>query len=256
MKNKNTKYLTLILQIIISMFFIFVVIYSFSKTYNSSNSTMLNVFVYLPILIQEIAYLFMAYQLQQLPEMNKEIDNRLLHIILLLLSLDGIVILPLSHQFGLFYILSPIVIGKIHMFCSIASVLLLLLGGLHSNEVGSKKYKLNAVFAFVLSLVIVYFQPGQSPTINEPYLAINPSTGFVTLLIIISVLAIISYFPSYWKDRSYHNLIRIISFSVLIFSTTCLRNYYTLPLPVTIIALVLLLTSITMYVINIKSYTI
>jgi putative effector of murein hydrolase LrgA (UPF0299 family) len=35
-----------------------------------------------------------------------------------------------------------------------------------------------------------------------------------------------------------------------------LRNYYTLPLPVTIIALVLLLTSITMYVINIKSYTI
>jgi hypothetical protein len=212
--------------------------------------------IYLPILIQEVAYLFMAYQLQQLPEVNKEIDNKLLQINLLLLSLDGIVILPLLHQFGFIYLLSPIVIAKIHMFCSMASVLLLLLGGLHSNEVGSKKYKVNTLFMFALSLIIVYFQPIQSPTINEPYLAINPSAGFVTLLIIISVLAIVSYLPSYQKDRSYHNLIRIISFSVFIFSTTCLRNYYTLPLPVTIIALVLLLSSITMYMINIKSYTI
>jgi len=256
MKNKQTKYLTLILQIIISIIIISIVLFSFSKTYNSSNRNMLNVFVYLPILIQEIAYLFMAYQLHQLPDVNKEIANRLLHTNLLFLALDGIVILPFSHQFGFMFILSPIVVGKIHMFCSMASVLLFLLGGLHSNEVGSKRYKVNTVFMLTLTLLIVYFQPTQSPTVNQPYLAINPSAGFVTLLIIVSVLAIISYLPSYWKDRSYHNLIRIISFSVLIFSTTCLRNYYTLPLPVTIIALILLVTSISMYVINIKSYTI
>lgn len=256
MKNKNTKYVTLFLQIIISLFFISVIIYSFSRTYDSNNSILLKILMYLPILIQEISYLFMAYQLHQLSEMNKEIDNRLLHIILLLLSLDGIVILPLSHQFGIIYLLSPIIIGKIHMFCSLSSVLLLLLGGLHSNEIGSKEYKMNTIFMFALSLIIVYFQQIQAPTLNEPYLALIPSSNFIVLLIIISILAIISYFPSYWKDRSFHNLIRIISFGVFIFSTTCLRNYYTLPLPITIIAIVLLLTSITMYVLNIKSYTI
>lgn len=256
MKNKQIKYFTLFLQLIISLIVIGIIIYSFSQVYKMDNIVMIVSFLYFPILIQEIAFFCMAYQLHQLPEVNKEIANKLLHINLILLALDGIIIIPLSNLSIGSIFLTPVMISKIHMFCSLSSGLLFLLGGLHSDEVGSKKYKVNAIFMMVLALVIVYFQPPQSPTVNNQYLAINPSAKFVTLLIIVSLLAMISYFPSYWKDRSYHNLIRIISFSVLILSTTALRNYYTLPLIVTFIATILLITSIIMYVVNIKSYTI
>ncbi|MCK9191563.1 MAG: hypothetical protein M0P10_08510 [Sphaerochaetaceae bacterium] len=256
MKNKNSKYLLLFTQFIISLLFGGLAIYAFSISYNSGNALYKNMFIYLPILIQEIFYALMSYQLYQLPEMNKEIDNKLLHLNLLLLSFDGIIILALSSQQITLNIISPLIVGKIHLFCSLSSMLLFLLGGIYSNEVGSTKYKINTAFMLVLSAFIVNFQEIPSPTAAEYFYPIVPSNEFITLLIIISLLAIISYTPSYWKDRSFHNLVRIIAFGIMILSATILRNYYTLPLTIIFIAIVLLISSIIMYVINIKSYTI
>lgn len=256
MKNRLFKDFTIIIQLFLSITLGAYVIYKLTLNYNADLSIVENLSIYLPILIQEIAYLLLALQLYQLPDIDKEIDNKLLHFTLLLLSLDGIVIFPLSQELLWGFILPPVAAGKIHLFAMLASSLLFFIGGLHSKDGGTPKYKASPLFAVIFTLFVISFQQISSPTINSPFAQIIPSKDFIVFVIIIDILAIISYFPSYWNDRSVHNRVRIISFSILIFSTTILRLYFILPFIISIVSLILLILSMILYVVNLKSYTI
>lgn len=256
MKNRSFKYITIIIQFIISMSLISFITYKLILNYDDNISIFKNIFFYLPILIQEVAYLLLAIQLYQLPDINKEIDNKLLHINLILLSLDGIIIFPLSYHLDWVSILPPLLIGRIHLFVMLSSALLFFIGGLHSNEAGRTKFKYSPLFSIIFSILVVNLQQISSPITNLHYISIIPSKSYSLFVILVAILAIISYFPSYWNDRSIHNRIRIISFSVLILTTTILRFYYLLPFIIYATSVIFLLLSMILYVVNIKSYTI
>ncbi|MBK5201765.1 MAG: hypothetical protein JJE21_09600 [Spirochaetaceae bacterium] len=256
MKNRSFKYISILIQLFLSIYLCAYIIYKLTLNYDASLSIVENIYIYFPIFIQEIAYLLLAIQLYQLPDINKQIDNKLLHFNLILLSLDGIVIFPLSQELLWNFILPPVAAGKIHLFVMLASALLFFVGGLHSNEGGTSKYKASPIFALIFTMLVVNFQQISSPTTNLPFASIIPSNSFIEFVIIVAILAIISYFPSYWNDRSVHNLVRIISFSVLILATTVLRLYFILPFIVSMISIILLVLSMILYVVNLKSYTI
>lgn len=256
MKNRSFTYITLIVQLFLSITLCTYIVYEFVINYSSNTTIVNNIYLYFPVFVQEIAYALLAFQLYQLPDINKEIDNKLLHFNLILLSLDGIIIFPLSQQLLWGVILPPAVAGKIHIFVMLASALLFFVGGLHSEEGGTTKYKSSPIFALIFTLLVVDSQHIPSPTTTLPYASIIPSNAFLVFVIIVAILAMISYIPSYWNDRSVHNRIRIISFGVLILATTVLRMYFILPFMITLIAIIFLILSMILYVVNIKSYTI
>lgn len=255
MKRKN-NYLSIVLQFLIASFFIILIFYSIIYSFQYSLNIPSLLFIYLPVLIQEVTYTAMAYQLFQIPEINKGVETKLLHLILLFLSIDGLIIIPTFYASTGIFLLSSLIIGKIHLFSILSIALLFLFCGLIKNDIGTKKYKNNTVFFITIALLLVYFQNIQAPTTMNNNLPLVPSTSFTILVISISLLAISAYLPSYWKDKSHHNMFRTISYAIIIISSTVLRYTLTIPFIFTLVAIPLLIFGIVLFLVNLKSYSI
>lgn len=254
--KKKYQYLLVTIQSIISVFFISLIIFStiealrFNKDLSNTHSIFISTF------IQLIIYEYLAIQLCQMSEPRKWGDSPLFHYVLLALSFDGIIILPSFQKLTNIILISPIIIGKIHIFSLTASFLFLLLCGLNQKRTNNKGYNQNVLFTLSLSLVFSYFIKINSPTISDPLKMITLTPLLKNFFFSLSFFSIFSFIPSYLKDKTSHNKLKTFSYCFFILSITILKSSLSLPIILVMIILIILITSSITLIINMKSYSI
>ncbi len=254
--KKKYQYLLVIIQSIISLFFISLIIFStiealrFNKNLSSIHS------IFISNIIQLIVYEYLAIQLCQMSEPRKWGDSPLFHYVLLALSIDGITILPSFQELTNITLISPIIVGKIHIFSLISSLLFLILCGLNQKKANIKGYNQNVLFTLSLSLVISSFIKINSPTISNHLKMITLTPLFKSFYFFLSFFAILSFLPSYLKDKTSHNKLKTYSYCFFILSIAILKSSLSLHYLLIIFLLFILITSSITLIINMKSYSI
>lgn len=248
--EKINNYIAMTLQAFLSLTFISLIGYTLFINNKAS------FFLYLPIFVQAVLFLIISYLLFKIPEINKGIENKILHFIFLLLTLDGIKILPTMQKEAGFYLLSSSSIGYIHLFSALTIGFLFILSGILKTEINTKKYRHYLLFFVTFSLLIVSLQRIQNPSIDDVNLPLHPTTGFTIMFILIQISAIFSHIPNYIHDRSKHNRTKTIAFIMMIIASAFLLYQIELPFYFTLFNSILLIFSEVLYIINIQSYTI
>lgn len=248
--EKINKFIAILIQTILSLSFITLMSISLIK------GDFHLIFFYAPIFIQELLYLIIAYLLFQIPEINKGIETKILHLILIFLTLGGIKIIPSFQLSTGWFFLSSLIIGKTHLLSMLTSAFLFVLCGILKNEIGGKKYKHFLISFITISFLLVSYQRIKTPIMDNINYPLLPSLSFTTLFISIQLISILSFLPSYWHDRSKHNMIRTVSFIIMIISSSLLAYQLIIPYYLTIIATILIIFSEILFIVNMQSYTI
>jgi len=254
--KKNYQYLLVTIQIIISLVFIGIITFSFLDIVRFNRALALFSPDSFSILIQLFVYAYLAIELCQMNEPIRWNDSPLLHYVLLSLCLDGIIILPTFFETIDFYLLSPVLMGKIHLFSIISSTIFLILCGINQKETNYKNSNHLVLFTVSFSLFLTYLIKINSPTFDKPLNMFITSTPFKIFFICANIIAIISFIPSYLKDKTKHNKLKTYSYILFTISLAILRYSINLNLVVLFAALILLIASSKFLIINMKSYSI
>ncbi len=254
--KKNYQYFLVSLQGIISLFFILCIGFSFVEALRFNLNIDSLTFNFFSIIIQLLTYMFLAIGLCQMNEPRRWGDSPLLHYVLLTLSIDGIIVLPTLYLTTNIYLLSPILIGKIHLFSIISSTFFLILCGINQKETNKKTSNQTVFFTFSLSLIFTYLIKINSPTTTEPLKMIIASPLLNIFFIIFTIIAVLSFIPSYLKDKTTHNKLKTFSYILFTIALSVLRYSLNLNFIVLIVTLVLLVASTVSLIINMKSYSI
>ena len=254
---KKKFQLTIItLQGAISLIYILSVLYILIDNLRFNTNLYFNNQNFFSIVIQLITFFALAIQIYQMNEPQRNSSTSLLLLVLLMLSLDGIVLLPDLFKALKITIISPIIIGKLHIFSIIYSTLLLILCGINQNERNTKNTNNQIVFTFAIAFILTYVININSPTINNPYYMLDTSIQFKIFFIILMLLAILSFVPSYLTDKTKHNKLKTYSYIFFTISLACLKSSNNINLIIQIFALLLLISSSVILTINLKSYSI
>lgn len=254
--KKNYQYLLVTIQLIISLFFLGIIVFSFIDIIRFDKDIALFSPISFSIFVQLFVYGYLAIELCQMNEPIRWSDSPLLHYVLLTLSLDGIIILPSFFDNINAYIFSPILMGKIHLFSIISSTIFLILCGINQKETNYKNSNHLVLFTISFSLFLTYFIKINNPTAEQPLNMFLSSLYFKIFFICLNIIAILSFIPSYLKDKTKHNKLKTYSYILFTISLGILRYNINLNLGVLFITLLLLIASSKFLIVNMKSYSI
>lgn len=254
--KKLFQYILVTLQIIVSLLFVSIIVFSFIDTLRFNKDFSPLAVNSISMIIQLVVFLYIAIELCLMNEPIRWDDSPLLHFVLLTLCFDGVITLPYFFETINLYLISPIILGKIHIFSIISSTMFLILCGVNQNETNYKKNNIIILFTLSASLLLTYFIGIKSPTSSQPLNMFVFSSIFRIFFIISTIIAIISFIPSYLTDRTRHNKLKTFSYILFTIALGILRYSINVTIPLVIIALLVLIASSISLIINMKSYSI
>jgi hypothetical protein len=254
--KKKYQYILVTIQFIISLAFVILIGYSFLDIIRFNKNLAIINENNLSIIIQFIVYGYLAIQLCQMNEPIRWSDSPLLHFVLLFLCFDGVITLPYFFSTINLYLISPLIIGKIHIFSLISSTIFLILCGINQKDTNFKNSNQNIFLALSLAILLTFVIDVNSPTEAQPLNMLITATSFKVFYILINLIAILSFIPSYLKDKTTHNKRKTYSYILFTISLAILRYTISLNYIIFICAILLLIGSSISLIINMKSYSI
>lgn len=254
--KKKGQLSIIITQSIITAFLLFYILISIVDSFRFfSSNYMLNLKA-LSDLLQLFCYLYLSLKIYQMNEPRRQTFTINFLLVLLNLSIDAFIVITTRYNTFNYVYFSPIFIGKLHIFTLLNSVLFLILCGINQNGSNTKNLNYEISITFLLSFALSYIFPVNSPTIENPSLMINTSPYFKMLFVLLIVIAIFSYIPSYIQDKTTHNRLKTLSFILFTISIGILNFSLNTNFILGIIALFTLSFSSIYLIINLKSYSI
>ncbi len=254
--KKQNQLIIVISQIIITfalfIFFLISVINSF-RFFSASNRINLKS---LSILIQLIFFSYISIQIYQMNEPRRQVFSSAFLLALLNLSLNYLIIFPTFFSSFNIMLISPTILGKIHNFTLLNTLLLLILSGINQNRNNIKNINYEIFISILTSLFVTYSIPINSPTVFDSYLFFKQKPLYIYIYIIFIILGILSYIPSFIQDKSKHNKLKTISFVLFVISIGILNCSLNINIIIIIISLLILAFSSVFLIFNLKSYSI